>query len=429
MLDLKRLLNSLRFLILTLGLTSCGIISTMERTALSPPPAITPTQDYSTPVQLFGTPTPEPSPAITIPTLGSLQPVARVIIAARESILNMVAESNGTAWLLTDQRVLRYSQGTWADYLPQFDGTIIGLDSDHLVWVASDDGDRVSAWDGAAWTTLGPESGWEPLPANSSPPPGRWGITTDALGQIWITTNEDVRMFDGARWTVFDLNDLGMPRPEYDDALPETRIAFLKATSSIWAINCYWLGPGPDGGGGARWYDGQTWHGSDSPVALGCATSINEDDRGNVWLGLDNNLWRLNTSSGSWKSFPAPKPPKANRLGYFTDLALDSIGDPWPELSLCGGASCYVGSIRYHVTEGRWLQIGDVFTDDGSLYFDATGQGWLFRSSGVFRVIENRLEPVADLLVLRVATAPSGELWVVGLYKGETVLWTQAPAN
>ncbi len=368
-------------------------------------------------------PTSSPSPTISIPTFDSFQPVARLGLSTSERVLNMVAESDGILWLLTNQRVMHYSQDTWTDYLPQFSGTIIGMDSNHHVWVVSDDGVQVSTWDGSAWTNMGPETGWEP------PMPGNgmeivWSLATDARGQTWLATDRDVRMFDGVKWKIFNLDDLGMPRPEVEDASSETTVTFLKASGYIWVINCYWMGPGPDGGGGARWYDGQVWHGSDSSVARGCATVVDEDSSGNIWLGLDNDLWRLNTSSDSWQRFPAPEQPES-RFGSFTDLALDAAGNPWPELAVCGGASCYAGNVQYHVNGGKWFQIGDVAAEPRSLYFDASGQGWLFAHDGIFRIAENQLEPVAELAILKVARDPSGKLWIIGNYKGEIWLWTQ----
>ncbi len=368
--------------------------------------------------------TSSPSPTASIPTFDPFQPVARVRLASSEYALNMVAGSNGILWLFTNQRVMQYSQGGWTDYLSQFSGTIIGIDSNHHVWVVSDDGVQVSAWDGSTWTNMGPETGWEPpMPDEGMEPV--WSIATDALGQVWLTTDHDVRMFDGVKWKIFALDNLGMPRPEAEDASSETTVTFLKASGYIWVINCYWVGPGPDGGGGARWFDGQVWHGSDSSVARGCATVINEDSLGNIWLGLDNSLWRREASSDNWKRFPAPERPEGGRLGFFTGLSLDAFGNPWPELGLCGGASCYTGNIRYQVTGKKWLQVGGVATDTSPLYFDATGQGWVFASDRIFRVAEDQLEPVAELSIVKVAITPSGKLWILGNYKGEIWLWAQ----
>ena len=106
-------------------------------------------------------------------------------------------------------------------------------------------------------------------------------------------------------------------------------------------------------------------------------------------------------------------------------MVLDAAGNPWPELDTCGGASCYVGNVRYHVTGGEWFQIGDVSIDYSSLYFDATGQGWVFAPARVFRIAENKLEPVADLSILMVAVDPSGKLWMLGVYEDMTILWAQ----
>jgi hypothetical protein len=341
----------------------------------------------------------------------------------------MVAGPDNNIWLITDLRVLRYSQGTWTNYLSQFNGRLIGMDSGHHVWVASADGVQVSVWDGSTWTGFGPEAGWKPLPVPANVTKIRGKVATDALGQVWLATEGDVRMFDGVRWKVFSLADLGMPSPAYEDALPEITLHFLETGHSIWVLSCDWIGPGPGGGGGARWYDGKTWQGSNSPLASGCATVVNEDKQGSIWLGLDNELWQLNTRSGDWEHFPAPNPPGGTRFGFFTDMALDAAGNPWPELDMCGGASCYIGNVRYHVAGGEWFQIGGVSVDDSSLYFDATGQGWVFMPDGVFRIVENQLEPVGKLSILKVAVDPSGKLWILGDYKDETVLWAQTPDN
>ncbi len=370
-------------------------------------------------------PTGIPSATAYIPIFDSFKPIARLHLADSERILNMMPESDGTAWLLTDQRAMQYSQGTWNEYLPPFSGKIIGIDSKQHLWVVSDDGDQVSVWDGSAWTNMGPETGWEtPTPDNDVEL--TWSIATDALDHIWLGANRDVRMFDGLKWKVFDLKDLGIPRPEIEDAYSRTTVAFLKVSGYIWVNHCYWIDLGPVGGGGARWYDGHNWHGSDSPVAPGCAAVVNEDNDGNIWLGLDKNLWRLNTSMNSWKRFPAPEPPEDGWFGFFSDLAVDAVGNPWPELTRCGGASCFTGSVRYQVTGGQWLQIGDVAFDNSFLYFDAAGQGWVFKYDTFFHLIDHQLILVAELPILEVAAAPSGKLWFIGKYKGETWLWAQS---
>ncbi len=175
----------------------------------------------------------------------------------------------------------------------------MGLDVNHVVWVVSTDGSQVSAWNGTKWSTAGTESGWKSFSVDNRPFPGRWGITSDSAGHIWVTTNDDVRMFDDGKWTIFNLDAIGMSPPENEDKLPETRISFLKSNNSIWAINCSWIGPGPDGGGGARWADGQSWHGSDSPVARVVPHRLKKTTRetsGLVWIitsGVKHSLRKM----------------------------------------------------------------------------------------------------------------------------------------
>ena len=407
------------------------ITACVAQTPSTPMVAITPTSAATATSTLLPTamatsiPASSPSPTISFPTFDSIQPVAHLSLAASERILDMVAEPGDNIWLITDLRVLHYSNGTWNDYLSQFKGTLIGMDSAQHVWVTSDDGVEVSVWNGSVWSSLGPETGWKPLPVLADGMEIHWSIATDAHGQVWLANERDIRMFDGAGWEVFDLEDMGMLHPVYEDTLFETSITFLEASSTIWVTSCYWIGPGPYGGGGARWYDGNAWQGLNSPVADGCATVVNEDRLGNIWLGLENDLWRLNALSGNWERFPAPDPPEGNHFGFFTDLALDTIGNPWPELAICGGASCGTGFVRYHVSGAEWLQIDGVGFDNSSLYFDAMGQGWVFTPDQVFRIAQNQLEPVAELSILKVAVDLSGRLWIIGIYEDETILLAQ----
>ena len=78
----------------------------------------------------------------------------------------------------------------------------MGVGSDHRVWVASDDGLQVSVWDGSSWTSFGLDAGWKPLPVPVNAMKIRGKVATDALGQVWLATERDVRMFDGAGWKV-----------------------------------------------------------------------------------------------------------------------------------------------------------------------------------------------------------------------------------
>ncbi len=55
-------------------------------------------------------------------------------------------------------------------------------------------------------STAGTESGLKSFSVDNRPFPGRWGITSDSAGHIWVTTNEDVRMFDDGKWTIFNLD-------------------------------------------------------------------------------------------------------------------------------------------------------------------------------------------------------------------------------
>ncbi len=339
-----------------------------------------------------------------------------------ESIIDLRPEADGALWLVTDLRVLTLRDGTWATYLSDLIGRMLGMDASHRVWVIAGRGDEISAWDGAHWSTYGPAAGWEPLPEGSSI---YGGIVFDHRDQAWLATELDARVFDGERWTLYGLEEMGMPVPEFDEIEHGMQLFFLPVRGQVWAGSCFWAGPGPVGGGGVRWFDGESWRGADSPVASGCAMQVREDTAGNVWVGIDDALWRLDAGSQVWSSFPAPQPPTGNRFGFVTDLPIDRAGEPWPELAACGGASCYGDTVRYHVTSGDWVQVGAIGTleDPSQLLFDATGQAWDFTPAGFYRVEGAGTEPTGQIFIEFVTQDPQGSIWFVWAQSGEKSIW------
>jgi hypothetical protein len=330
---------------------------------------------------------------------------------------------DGGLWAITEEGIARLEDGSWSLYLPDYTGSLAGIDGFGRVWALGEDGSEISAWNGGAWTTYGTDAGWTPLAES-------WyyyasGGQSDALGRLWFATSQDVRVFDGERWTVITPADMGMGPPVREELDVVFGVAILES-GAVWVRECEWGGPGPFGGRGVRWFDGSVWHGADSPVASGCATEIFEDDAGNVWLGVEENLWRYDPASGAWTEFAPPEPPIEGRFGFLDSLTVDPSGDPWPMIVICGGASCYGNIALYHVHDGTWTQIGDVVEYDRQWgpFFGADGTPWVFWDGGVYRIVEDTPELMASLYVRSVVTDGSGRVWFLAWYEGRDWLWT-----
>jgi hypothetical protein len=235
------------------------------------------------------------------------------------------------------------------------------------MWMIEESGEAIYAWDGGNnHRTFGLEEGWTPVVDYESPT--GHDLLRDENDHLWLVTNQDVRRFDGERWTVYTRQDLGMAPPVADELFQQFKLAYSAVSHTIWVGACDWGGPGPFGGGGVRWFDGSAWHGADSPVAEGCATEIEETENGRIWTAVDDSLWRFDPADGHWEQFVPPVLPEGIRIGYAEELLLDPQGDPWPLFSLCGGASCGNGYVRYHLQDGVWTQIGDL-DPNGIAYF------------------------------------------------------------
>jgi hypothetical protein len=333
--------------------------------------------------------------------------------------------SDDTLWLITDQGVARLVDSTWTPYLTDFAGEVAGIDSTGRVWVVSDDTSQIAAWDGTSWTTYGAEAGWTALPDDGF----RYvrGGQQDALGQLWFAASHEVRAFKQDRWTTYTLADMGMDPGETEDRATDFKITVAR-NGTIWIGECDWGGPGPLGGRGARWFDGQTWRGAQSPAASGCVIDITEDQAGHIWLGIDDRLWRYDPATDVWTDFPTDEPFLTE--AHHTHISSVKVGpddDPWPVVMLCGGASCYGNDVLYHIHDGVWTQVGAVgeFLGNESYgpFFDSQGNVWLQWEDALYQIVGDEPELVSPLAVRYGAFDAMGRLWIVAWSEGRATLW------
>jgi hypothetical protein len=241
----------------------------------------------------------------------------------------------------------------------------------------------------------------------------------------------DVRAFDGNRWSLYTLEDMGFPLPEWDDMDIVHLLAMRGDGAEVWVGECYYSGPGPMGGQGVRWFDGTTWHGAEAPVGPTCVSAMEVDPAGNVWLGAADVVWRYEPAGQAWTPF---RLPEALLLNYnFThprQLIVDQEGDVWVIMQMCGGASCDGPARLYRIHDGEWSLIiaaQDWSTPLKQLALDGSGLGWLFWEETVYRLEPGSIEPVASIVARSVDVSPGGRLWVVAEYEDDATLWILEP--
>lgn len=390
----------------------------------TPTRTITPT-NTPTPTHII-TPTRTPTPTLP-PPQGVFLPFTSIVAVLPGTVTGLYATVDGALWLVTDRGVANLVDATWNVYSADFAGKLVSVDEVGRVWVLNEDASEISAWDGETWAVFDQDAGWIPLVdwfINVN-----WG-EVDGSGRLWLTTSQDVRVFDGERWEVYIPEDMGMGPPEFDDLVSDFVVNVLEESDEVWVGECDWGGPGPFGGRGVRWFDGETWQGANSPVASGCVTVIEEDSSGLVWVSLEGDLWRYTPTSGNWTRFSPPEPEDANRYGFATAITLDAVGDPWPIMAPCGGASCFIGVVSFHVNNGVWTQIaGREEYGPQRVVFGEDSTPWLFIDVGVYRVVEDVPRLASELFVQHLAVDAQGKVWVVAWHDDIEYLWVLEGAS
>lgn len=360
-------------------------------------------------------------PAAGAERAGPFRQIQPLPPALGDAIKGLEALPDGGLRVLTTQGYATLRDGVWNSTALDDGQILIGIDALERAWLLDATGDISYRRADGELTPAG--EGWLPI-AYPRALAGR-GVVTDHLGQVWLTTSQDVRMFDGARWTLFTRETLGMPPAADPELLSDFTLTFVPARQQLWIGECDSSGPGPFGGGGARWFDGTTWRGTQTSLSGGCVTAIVADAEGRVWIGMDHGLaWNFDQTTGNWQQFLLPEPTDYRR-GYPIALTLDPTGTPWLLSALCGGASCDATRALYHFQEDAWVEIAGLseYTEGqlysgafSSLLFDSTGTPWFFLPGEALQIAGQQLvQPSAAELYVQAGTVDaSGQVWVVG---------------
>lgn len=406
------------------------------RTATSSPPV------EQTPIPPTETSSPSPSPTQTTapgevtPTFpasgiitGSFRSVDNLDRLLPGTIRDLRIAPDGTVWLFSELGVASLSNGVWNVHFRDGAYYFVGFDWRGRPWLITGDGSAILVWDGIAWQCYCQDKGWEKI---SLQPSVRldYDLTPDSKGRIWITTMKDVRSFDGNRWRIYSLEDMGFEETEetadYDGFyIP---VVYVDRQGRVWVGDCDYQGEALVGQG-VRWFDGNAWIGKDSTVNDGCVMDILSDSQGRVWLGLDQELWRFNPGEDEWTKIGTPNPP-AGRFGWIQDLKFNQNGQLWLTTIGCGGASCDTYRLRYFLQDGEWNQIGDLgdYFDQG-IFFDPDGGAWLMGDEILYQVRGKSLRQLRSLTILAADQDREGWIWLVAEHQGRTYLWRQLPGN
>jgi len=399
--------------ILTCGCTGEVRAPTLETSTDTPTsttepphlPAFTSTIEASPTTFSSETPQPSTTPTPTDTTTpffsGPFRPVT-LDESFPDVILSILGEHpDGLLLLEPEGQVISLKGGSWAIYLPEFQGEPLGVDSEGRFWVFDQEENRISSWDGISWHHYTESDGW------SSTGEHIWSKTqlvTDQIGQVWFVINDQLWVFAGEQWAQVSLSDYGVSHPleSNEGILPSIKLSYVKGLNELWLGTCYWTGSGPIGGGGVLRYDGVTWHPVDPLVSSGCTETIEEDHAGDVWVGLNESIMYLDLQDRTWMELRPPASPFGDNSRFFgvREITFDPENNPWAEFLLCGGAGCGFGPILYRFQNGSWVEIiREGFQYYRQVVFDSSGNPWLFTPAGIFNVTNNDLDDVIELAV------------------------------
>jgi hypothetical protein len=419
----------------SLTLSSCAEISTPNQivnettptrevvtASFTSSPTVPPLTPSNTTVPVIPTNTPLPlTPTLTPAPASPFHFVSSLAGLPVESTgdVEVYAPADGSVWIITGQAALRWDDQAWEVVHDMSEGELAAVDDGGLLWVLPQDTREISAWQDGQWTTYTADSGWVSVGQfeQSWWATTPWGVYTDANGTLWVPLEREVRVFDGNNWNGYTLEDMGFPVPDLEEISIVHYLAPLKGIPEVWVGECYYSGPGPMGGGGVRWFNGEAWQGEDSPVGSGCVSATDVDDQEDVWLGVSDSIWQYDHTSQFWTENGLPKTLLSDfNFTHPIQLIVDQAGDVWVIEQMCGGASCDGPVNLYQIHAGEWSLVIDSEYRSSSfkqLVLDGNGQGWLFWEGMFYRFDGETLELITAIDARGVDVSSDGSIWVV----------------
>lgn len=184
----------------------------------------------------------------------------------------------------------------------------IALDADQQPWIAADQSNQVSRWDGSRWTTHTLGDSADELNI----------VEAIAIGpdeRVWVSILwHGVSVYDGTAWTTYTPDNSG---------LVDSRVTAL----GIDPHGRIWMGTFEDG---ISIFDGRTWQTLDESPHLGANEGISAiafDLEGRAWIGHEWGHGLTTFYNGEWQHYT-----KANSVlpsDLVTTIQLDPAGRVW----------------------------------------------------------------------------------------------------
>jgi len=362
-----------------------------------------------------------------------LEPLAGESIGA----LRINALADGSVWIVTDRSMMVWNlQGDQRLRDQVIDQDVwwqVAVDDNGQTWVLLQDTGEIGLAEGWNVNLFRADSGWtrvEPFEENWWAP-FHLEIIPGSGYMLWVPMPQDVRAFDGFKWDVYTPEDMGFPPVEMADVSTAHILVMAEGGTEAWVGECHYSGPGPMGGGGVRWFDGQTWQGVDAPVGSNCVSALAVGPEGEVWLGTSDAVWQFEHGNNSWTEFQYPQELLS---GYsFThprQIVVDAAGDVWMLVQMCGGASCDGAANLYRLLDGEWSLVSSAeywLSSVKQLVLDGNGEAWLFWEGMIYSLGDIPFEPAAFMDALAADVDPDGDLWVVAGPEENPSLWVYAP--
>ncbi len=326
--------------------------------------------------------------------------------------------------------LVKIDLATNAIRVTRFLGTILGVDLQGLAWSISEDGRQVSSWDGSTWKSYGYREGWL-LPAEMAKSIELGGFFHQLPdGNIWLSTDRDIRQFNGQRWRIYTATEMGLRLPYLAGVTTSLIVAPSAGNSNLWVGSCDWRDNLPTGGGSFRHYDGSRWTDASFPTPEACITSIAIAPEGAIWVAAENALFALDPGSQSWSNYPIPTQNNPHQqVVYNSDLKIDPDGNAWLLANLGDGSGFIREKIRYLFRHEEWIETTRLpVTSEQRIFFVPPGDIWAFEPGKISQYQEGGgWMDIALLDFGPLSQDPYGAIWLVSSRTERPILWKAEP--
>ncbi|HMN11371.1 MAG TPA: hypothetical protein PKD55_03480, partial [Bellilinea sp.] len=294
-------------------------------------------------------------------------------------------------------------------------------------WMIHPLGFTISNWDGQTLNQQELNDGWDVAFLREQIEFPTRTFNSDTAGNVWLVTRNDMRFYNGRKWTLHSLYKAGLPHTEGTGEPTALSAIGIPGTTDILVAGCRFVADAPTQGITPRLLYHGVWEDFREFGQYPCITQLGSGQDGSIYAVQTSTLWHYDPEH-KWQKYPLPAEHEGQHLVGILEVDITKDHAVWVIVGYGDEKNLIRSKVIYQLVGETWqsTRASNQFAVQ-KLLFKADGRPILWENQQLFSYDATILQWTqltnADI---KAATADSnGGIWAVTEDLRQLSVWYQ----